>query len=58
MADVAEPSNMELRSRLTKHGSYIDGLINIVPPNFYFPPDPDEVAKKYQKYEGGKEPVA
>ena len=49
---------MELRSRLTKHGSYIDGLINIVPPNFYFPPDPDEVAKKYQKYtKGGKEPV-
>ena len=28
----------------------IDGLIAMVPPKFYFPPDPDEVASKYQKY--------
>ena len=30
----------------------IDGLINIVPPKFYFPPDPDEMARKFQKYTG------
>ena len=28
----------------------IDARINLVPPKFYFPPDPDEVAKNYQKY--------
>ena len=28
----------------------IDSLINIVPPKFYFPPDPDEMAKKFQKH--------
>ena len=30
----------------------IDGLINIVPPKFYFPPDPEEMARKFQKYTG------
>ena len=30
----------------------IDSLIEMVPPQFYFPPDPDEVAKKYHKYTG------
>lgn len=30
----------------------MDSLIAIIPPNFYFPPDPDEVAKKFQKYTG------
>jgi hypothetical protein len=46
-------------SRLTKLPSAlpccytdIDGLINIVPPKFYFPPDADEMARKFLKYTG------
>ena len=30
----------------------IDNLINMVPAKFYFPPDPDEQARKYQKFTG------
>ena len=26
----------------------------MVPPSFYLPPDPDEVAQKYQKHKSGK----
>ena len=41
-----------LRSRLTEHSAYLERLISMVPAKYYLPPDPEEMARKFQKYTG------
>ena len=50
----ATPVSNRIRAFFS-HGTLltdIDELINTVPPKFYFPPDPEEIARKFQKYTG------
>ena len=39
-----------MAERLRNHNGYLDSLIEMVPAKYYFPPDPDEMAKKFQKH--------
>ncbi|KAL1521580.1 hypothetical protein AB1Y20_021239 [Prymnesium parvum] len=54
VASAAAPStdSSTQAARLAAHSAYLDGLIAMVPPKFYFPADPEEVARKFQKYTG------
>ena len=37
-------------ARLQQHTAYLEGLIAMVPPKYYLPPNPEEMAKKFQKH--------
>ena len=39
-----------MAERLRNHNGYLDSLIEMVPAKYYFPPDPDEMVKKFQKH--------
>ena len=39
-----------MAERLRNHNGYLDSLISMVPAKYYFPPDPEEMAKKFQKH--------
>lgn len=49
---ASEPRVDEAQARLHGHASYLTNLISLIPPKFYFPVDPEETARKYQKYTG------
>ena len=50
IAMMLDANAFGMAERLRNHNGYLDSLISMVPAKYYFPPDPEEMAKKFQKH--------
>lgn len=44
----------EREARIVEHTAYLEALIAMIPPKYYFAPDPEEMGKRFQKHVGNK----
>mmetsp|Transcript_71537 Transcript_71537/g.118937 ORF Transcript_71537/g.118937 Transcript_71537/m.118937 type:complete len:380 (+) Transcript_71537:70-1209(+) len=49
---AAPVSMVDREARIMEHTTYLENLISMIPPRFYFAPDPAEMAKKFHKHVG------